>query len=228
MGGKVYRSFDPKEGRVVYHRGEGLPNLERLVQQYYVKLWKDTQEVENAEFRVANMKEQEQVQFAAASLKRKAQGKLDRALKRGVLEEKTALVRMQQALLTEYAEVVSHLGFDTEELSLIRVHNAATDEVIHQKASYLARLEVERLAANEISDDLTRVDILGMQLDHFRHKHVPFVMCHTKRNQQPNSALGLPEEEGAGRRRSTDRSVSQRAGVHSIVEKLQHAMAFRE
>lgn len=221
------RTFDPKEGRVVHHKRSGLPDPVKLAKSIYAKMWKDPMEVESAERHVATMPDTQQILYAARSLRRKAQGSLNRALKRGVFDESTELLRIQHALRTEYLETVSHLGFDTEELSRIRVHNAATDEVIFEKATYQAKLEVEQFQSNAISADVTRVGILQMQLDHYRCAHVPFVPP-SKQQAYNRSPAGASLEPGPGSgRRGSDRGAISRAGVQAIVEKLQHGVAFQ-
>jgi hypothetical protein len=214
------RTFDPNEGRVVHHKRSGLPNIERLTRKIYARMWKDTIEVESAERHVGTMPDSQQILYATRSLKRKAQANLNRSLKRGVFDDETELMRMQHALRTEFVETVSHLGFDTEELSRIRVHNAATDEVIFEKAAYQAKLEVEQFEANAISNDVTRVGILQMQLNHFHQRNIPVVAPSKRAQASPLTGVD-------GGRRSSDRGPSVRAGVQAIVEKLQHGMMFQ-
>lgn len=208
-----FRTFDKKEGRVVLHSSAEIPNQEKRAAAIFVALKKDSYEVEQAELRVTTLSEIEQVRLAAMALRRRAQRDLKRTIRKGQLDAATALVKTQQALLADFNDTVGHLGTDTQELSLIRVHNAATDEVLHQKAQYMAKLEVDRFQAVMVGDEVTPTEILSMQLDAFRHKHVaPFPAPRKKR-----SDLDVPIPDG--RRRSSDRGAGGRTGIHILVEK---------
>lgn len=217
-----FRTFDKKEGRVVLHSTAEIPDPEKRTGSILAGLRRDTYEVEQAELRVTKLSEVEQVRLAAMALKRKAQRELERATRKGLLDADAALVRTQQTLLADFNDAVGHLGTDTQELSLIRVHNAATDEVLFQKAQYLAKLEMDRFRAIVISDDVSPTEILSLQLDAYRNQHVvPFPAPRKRR-----SELELPLLDG--RRRSSDRGQGGggggRTGIHSIVEKQLNAL----
>jgi hypothetical protein len=211
-----FRTFDKSEGRVVLHSSSEIPDPEKLTQSIFKTLGHDAYEVEQAELRVTKMTEHEQVCLAAMAFRRKAQRLLQRTIRKGLMDRDAALVRTQQTLLADFNDAVSHLGTDTQELSLIRVHNAATEEVLFQKAQYMAKLELDRFKAVVISDDVTPTDILSFQIDAYRHKNVAPFPPRKKR-----SELELPILEG--RRRSSDRG-GVRTGIHSIVEKQLHAL----
>lgn len=201
-----YRTFDRKACKVVYHPPSKRPDQAAITKRIYNRLWTDAYEVENAEKRVNQLPATEQLRLAAMSIQRKAQGNLHRALRRGVQDEESARTRAHNTMITEYQELVTHLGFDTEELSLIRLHNAATDTVLYQKAEYLASLEVDMFQANLISQNVTPTDVLCMQLDAFRHQNVPFPL----RRRETGGTL-VTATKGGG--------VASRAGVHHIVER---------
>ena len=82
-------------------------------------------------------------------------------------------LRMEVALNADRREMLSHFGFDTEELSIIRVHNAATDSILYRKAEELAKLEAEKFQSNVISDNVSPMELLVMQLDAYRYCNVP-------------------------------------------------------
>jgi hypothetical protein len=215
-----FRTFDKTEGRVVLHSSSEIPHPGKRAGSIFLLLKKDQYEVEQAELRVTTLSEVEQVRLAAMSLKRKAQRELKRTIRKGLLDANAALIRTQQTLLADFNDTVGHLHTDTQELSLIRVHNAATDEVLFQKAQYMAKLEIDRFQAVVIGEDVTPTDILSMQLDAFRHKHVvPFPAPRKRR-----SDLDVPTE---GRRRSSDRGAGTRTGIHIIVEKQLQALHHR-
>ncbi|CUG55356.1 Hypothetical protein, putative, partial [Bodo saltans] len=125
-----FRTFDKSEGRVVLHYSSEIPQPDKRASSIFTALKKDLYEVEQAELRVTTLSEVEQVRLAAMSLKRKAQRELKRTIRKGLLDASAALVRTQQTLLADFNDTIGHLGTDTQELSLIRVHNAATDEVL--------------------------------------------------------------------------------------------------
>jgi hypothetical protein len=150
-----------------------MPNTAAISEQMYEKLWTEPQQVADAEATTRELPFAKQLDLALQSHKRHSKLHLRLMSKRQVLLDEASNCRAHTQFEIAIGDMVNHLGKDTEELSLLRVHYSATDELLHRQAQRMAEMELDRFAHHLLSDDVTKVDILMLRLDAFRHRNVP-------------------------------------------------------
>ncbi len=169
----TFRTFDHATGNVVVHEGKAMPNTAATAELLYEKLWTQPSQVSDAEATARELPFPRQLDLALQSHKRHSKTNLRLMSKRQVLLAEASRCRAQTQFEVAIGDMLSHLGKDTEELSLLRVHYSATDELLHRQAQRMAEMELDRFAHHLLSDDVTKVDILTLRLDAFRHNNVP-------------------------------------------------------
>lgn len=210
--GNSYRTFDRATGTIVVHPPP--PNPVIVVHQIYERLWANPEEVDSAEMCVVSLSMADQVALATEFLKRRATMTLRKSQQKGVMDDEQLKLRMEVALNADRREMLSHFGFDTEELSIIRVHNAATDSILYRKAEELAKLEAEKFQSNVISDNVSPVELLVMQLDAYRYRNVPLP---SRKAFQHRASICVPFADVPATPATAN--GKRRVGVHSIVQR---------
>ena len=169
----TFRTFDHATGDVIVHEGKTMPNTAAITERLYEELWTQPGQVADAEHAARDLPLEKQLDLAMISHKRQSMVSLRNMLRRHVLHDEASTCRAQTTFEVTIGDMVSHLGKDTEELSKLRVHYAATDELLHRQARRMAEMELDRFAHHLLSEDVTKVDVLILRLDAFRQKHVP-------------------------------------------------------
>jgi hypothetical protein len=168
----TFRTFDHATGNVIVHEGKLMPNTAAITERLYEKLWTDEAQVTDAEAAAHEMPFPKLLDLALLSQTRHAKQSLRQMSRKQILLDEASRCRAQTTLAVAVGDMVSHLGKDTEELSLLRVHYHATDELLHRQAQRMAEMELDRFAHHLLSDEVTPVDVLTLRLDAFRQNNV--------------------------------------------------------
>jgi hypothetical protein len=166
------RTFDAATGQVVINK-HGIPSRVALVNEHYSTFLRDPQKVREVGDYVSRLPLQRQRELAVESVKRKNAAEYERMVQRDVFDEAISRQRAQVSLRMSVENMVGNLHHDTRELSLIRIHSAAVDSLLHQEAERLADRAIKQHLAKVVPDSTTSVDILEMTLDAWRRRHVP-------------------------------------------------------
>ena len=166
------RTFDATTGQVVVTSG-GAPSRTKLIAEQYNKFLLDEQKVREVGDYVSRLPLMRQKELAIESAQRRNAAELERMVQRDVFDEAISRQRAQVSLRMAIEHMVGNLRHDTRELSLIRIHSAAVDSILHAEAERIADQVIKRHLAKVVPDSTTTVDIMEMTLDAWRRAHVP-------------------------------------------------------
>ena len=165
----TYRTFDRATGAVVEHRNELRRSPTRMIERLYNRLWEDEAEVRTIANAVLAMNAGERTKAAIRCVNRKYQREMETSVRRGMASPAEIHERLSVLMAQEIEDLLMGFGEHTEGISRFRLRNAATDQLLYEKAEKLVRAELQHFYKNMILPTL-RPDITKHRLAYLQHR----------------------------------------------------------
>jgi hypothetical protein len=187
-----------------------------MIERLYNRLWEDEAEVRTAANAVLAMNAGERTKAAIRCVNRKYQREMETSVRRGMASPAEIHERLSVLMAQEIEDLLMGFGEHTEGISRFRLRNAATDQLLYEKAEKLVRAELQHFYKNMILPTTTPLELMEMKLDALRESIVvpssvfSVTVPHPPRGRRSVAALheGISQEASA-----KDPGCSKRSGV---------------